>query len=635
MWTDFTFFSQRPFSHETRTSLKPSLLSQWLPKSLECLKNYKRSDFAADMTSGITVGLVALPLAMAFGISSGVTPQAGIYTAIIAGFLISALGGSKTQIGGPTGAFVVVIAAIIARHGLSGLLMVTMMAGAILVFLGLTGLGNAVKFIPRPVIIGFTNGIAVLIASTQIKDFLGLRVDGKVPSEFIERMRFIAENLNTADYLAFAIALASLAVILLFPRITKRVPGSIVALLGATACVGLLGIPVETIGSKFGGIPRGLPTPHLPALSWDNIQHLFQPAVTIALLAAIESLLCAVVADGMVDDRHDANQELIAQGLANIISPLFGGIAATGAIARTATNVKSGARTPVAGIVHAVTLLLIILVAAPLARFVPLAALSAVLVNVALHMGEWHNFTRLRKWPICDSAVFLSAFALTVAVDLTVAVEIGMVLAAILFIKRSSETTQIMAVDESTETEGSHHSLIGKEVPKGVMIYRMMGAFFFGAVDKLESILKREKQEPEVLILRMRKVVAMDATGLNALEDLYEKLHRKGKYLVLSAPHTNPLMVMEKAGFIERLGRENVCPHIDAALARSRQILGLPPAPSTDPNLVEKQKLEVVRMELATALDRVNHVLNLPASSTQPARPIHKTEAEKINVRVE
>jgi sulfate permease, SulP family len=328
----------------------------------------------------------------------------------------------------------------------------------------------------------------------------------------------------------------------------------------------------------------------------------------------------------MVDDRHDANQELIAQGLANIVSPLFGGVAATGAIARTATNVKSGARTPVAGIVHAVTVLAILLVAAPLARFIPLATLSAVLVNVAFHMGEWHNFTRLRKWPICDSTVFLAAFALTVAVDLTVAVEIGMVLAAILFIKRSSETMQILAVDESTETEGSHHSLIGKDVPKGVMVYRMMGAFFFGAVDKLESVLNREKREPEVLILRMRKVMAMDATGLNALEDLYEKLRRKGKHLVLSAPHTNPLLVMEKAGFIDQLGRENVCPHIDAALNRARQILGLPPALPKDPHFHEREKLEAVRVELTHALDRVNDVLRPPPghwnrSGSPEARP--------------
>jgi SulP family sulfate permease len=304
----------------------------------------------------------------------------------------------------------------------------------------------------------------------------------------------------------------------------------------------------------------------------------------------------------------------MAQGLANIVCPLFGGIAATGAIARTATNVKSGGRTPVAGIVHAFTLLGIILVAAPLAKFIPLATLSAVLVNVALHMGEWHNFARLPKWPVCDTAVFLSAFGLTVVVDLTVAVEVGMVLAAILFIKRSSETTQIMAVDESTETEGSHHSLIGKEVPEGVMVYRMMGAFFFGAVDKLESVLRREKQEPDVLILRMRKVVAMDATGLNALEDLYERLHRKGKHLILSAPHTNPTMVMEKAGFLERLGYENVCPHVDAALDRARVILGLPPAVSTDPLHEEKRKLETVRQELAGAIERIDGVLKSPGN---------------------
>jgi SulP family sulfate permease len=391
---------------------------------------------------------------------------------------------------------------------------------------------------------------------------------------------------------------------------------------------------VETIGTRFGGIPQGLPRPHFPALSWQHIQHLFQPAMTIALLAAIESLLCAVVADGMVDDRHDANQELIAQGLANIVSPLFGGIAATGAIARTATNVRSGARTPVAGMVHALTLLVIVLAAAPLAKFVPLATLSAVLVNVALHMGEWHNFSRLRKWPLADTAVFLSAFALTVVVDLTVAVEIGMVLAAILFIKRSSETMQIMAVDESTETEGSHHSLVGKAVPKGVMVYRMMGALFFGAVDKLESVLNRNKEEPEVLILRMRKVVAMDATGLNALEDLYEKLRRKGKHLVLSAPHTNPMMVMERAGFIERLGPENVCPHIDAALARARALLGLPPAPPTDPNYAEKQKLEAARQELTNALSRVNDVLN-SASANEHRTGQAKDKTGKIDVRVE
>lgn len=603
-----------------------SLSIAFRPRLFETLKGYSRKDFVPDLIAGVTVGIVALPLAMAFAIASGVKPEAGIFTAVIAGFIISGLGGTRVSIGGPTGAFIVILFGIGAKYGFDNLLICTIMAGGLLLTMGIARMGTMIKYIPYPVTMGFTSGIAVLIFSTQIKDFLGLRVE-KVPSEFIEKMKVLGEYIGTTQWPTLCLAAASLAIILFWPKKwQRRLPGSIVALVLGTMVVALFNPPVETIGSRFGGIPQGLPRPHFPELSWDNIQHLFQPAMTIALLAAIESLLCAVVADGMVDDRHDANQELIAQGLANIVSPLFGGIAATGAIARTATNVKSGARTPVAGIIHAFTLLVIILVAAPLAKFVPLATLSAVLVNVAFHMGEWHNFSRLPKWPVCDTAVFLSAFALTVVVDLTVAVEIGMVLAAILFIKRSSETTQIMAVDESTETEGSHHSLVGKEVPKGVMIYRMMGAFFFGAVDKLESVLKRVNQEPEVLILRMRKVVAMDATGLNSLEDLYEKLRRRGKHLVLSAPHTNPMMVMEKAGFIDRLGRENVCPHIDAALERAREILGLPPAKPVDPNYEEKKKLEAVRLELSSALDRVNDVLKSPDRNGNRCAAAAKTD---------
>jgi SulP family sulfate permease len=580
------------------------------PRLLETLKGYRKQDFIPDLIAGLTVGIVALPLAMAFAIASGVKPEAGIFTAVIAGFMISALGGTRVSIGGPTGAFIVILYGIGAKYGFDNLVICTIMAGGLLFAMGLARMGTMIKFIPYPVTMGFTSGIAVLIFSTQIKDFFGLQVE-KVPSEFVEKMTVLAEHIGTVQWPALTLAAASLGIILFWPKTwQRRVPGSIVALVLGTVVVALFKLPVETIGSKFGGIPQGLPTPHLPVLEWENIRHLFQPAMTIALLAAIESLLCAVVADGMTDDRHDSNQELMAQGLDNIVTPLFGGIAATSAIARTATNIKSGGRTPVAGIIHALTLLAIILVAAPLAKFIPLATLSAVLVNVALHMGEWHNFGRLPKWPICDTVVFLSAFALTVVVDLTVAVEVGMVLAAILFIKRSSETTQIMAVDESTETEGSQHSLVGKTVPEGVMVYRMMGAFFFGAVDKLESVLKREKREPEVLILRMRKVVAMDATGLNALEDLYERLHRKGKHLVLSAPHTNPMVVMEKAGFLERLGRENVCPHVDAALARARAILGLPePPPVANPLDAERQRLELARQELTSALERVNGVL--------------------------
>ena len=581
------------------------------PKLFEALRGYTRANFAADLTAGLTVGIVALPLAMAFAIASGVPPQAGIFTAVIGGFIISALGGTRVGIGGPTGAFIVILYGIYTKYGAENLAICTIMAGVILFIMGAARLGTMIKFIPYPVTMGFTSGIAVLIFSTQIKDFFALQID-KVPSEFFEKMKALAEHAGTIQWPSAVLAFASLAIILFWPKTwQRRLPGSIVALALGTLLLVLFQLPVETIGSRFGGIPQGLPMPHIPTFTWEIVQHLIQPATTIALLAAIESLLTAVVADGMIDDRHDSNQELMAQGLANIVSPLFGGIAATGAIARTATNVKCGGRSPIAGIIHAITLLAIILVAAPLAKFIPLATLSAVLVNVALNMGEWHNFGRLPKWPRSDAVVFLTAFSLTVIIDLTVAVEIGMVLAAILFIKRVSETSQITAVDESTETEGPHHSLVGKDIPNGVMIYRMFGAFFFGAADKLESVLKREKRDPDVLILRMRKVMAMDATGLNALEDLYERLHRRGKHMILSAPHTQPLFVMEKAGFIDRIGRDNVCAHVDDALARARVILGLPAAPPPPPDalLEEKQNLAAAREELSRAIGRVDQML--------------------------
>src|SRR5580765_4935378 len=382
------------------------------PRLFETLKGYRLRDFLPDLTAGVTVGIVALPLAMAFAIASGVKPEAGIFTAVIAGFIISALGGTRICIGGPTGAFIVILYGIGVKYGLDNLAICTVIAGVFLLLMGMARLGTMIKYIPYPVTMGFTSGIAVLIFTTQIKDFFGLQVD-KVPSDFIEKMKVLGEHLGTCQWPTLVLAAASFAIIKLWPKSwQRRVPGSIVALLLGTLVVALFNIPVATIGSRFGGIPQGLPIPHPPALSWENIQHLFQPALTIALLAAIESLLCAVVADGMTDDRHDPNQELMAQGIANIVSPLFGGIAATSAIARTATNVKSGARSPVAGIIHSVTLLVIILIAAPLAKFIPLATLSAVLVNVAIHMGEWHNFSRLPKWPKSDAAVFLSTFGL-------------------------------------------------------------------------------------------------------------------------------------------------------------------------------------------------------------------------------
>src|SRR5882724_9483181 len=543
------------------------------PKLADTLKNYSPQDLIADLIAGLTVGIVALPLAMGFGIAAGVTPQAGIFTAVVAGFIISALGGSRVQIGGPTGAFVVIVYGIIAKYGLDNLLICTLMAGLMLLVMGFARLGGLIKYIPYPVTMGFTCGIAVLIFSTQIKDFLGLKLE-TVPADFVEKLKALGDNIGTMQWPAATLALGSVSIILFWPkRLARRVPGSIVAVVLGTALVSLFQFPVETIGTRFGGIPQCLPGLHLPPMSWANLQHLFQPAVTIALLAAIESLLSAVVADGMIDDRHDSNQELVAQGIANIACPLFGGIPATGAIARTATNIRSGARTPVAGIIHALTLLAIILAAAPLAKFIPLPTLSAVLMVVAYNMGEWHHFTRLARWPKSDSAVFLATFALTILIDLTVAVQVGMVLAAVLFIKRISETTQITAVDESTETEGPHHSLIGKQIPEGVLVYRVFGAFFFGAADKLETALKRARQEPDILILRMRKVLAMDATGLNALEGLHEKLLAKGKHLILSGPHTQPLFAMDRAGFLDRLGRENVCAHIDAALGRAGEIL--------------------------------------------------------------
>ncbi len=547
------------------------------PKLADTLKNYSRQDLVADLIAGVTVGIVALPLAMAFGIASGVAPQAGIFTAVVAGFIISALGGSRVQIGGPTGAFVSIVAGIIVVYcpdgRLDNLYVCTIMAGVILLVMGFARLGAMIKFIPFPVTMGFTCGIAVLIFSTQIKDFLGLHVE-KVPPDFVGKIKMLMENLSAIHWPTVALAVLSVMVIKTWPaRLGKRVPGSIVALLGGTLAVVLFDLHVETIGSRFHGIPTGLPAIHFPSFSWEHIQHLFEPAVTIAMLAAIESLLSAVVADGMIDDRHDSNQELIAQGLANIFSPLFGGIPATGAIARTATNIRTGARSPIAGMVHALTLLVIILVAAPLAKFIPLAVLSAVLVVVAFNMGEWHQFRRLAKWPKSDSAVFLAVFALTVLTDLPKAVLVGMVLASVLFINRVSQTMQITAVDERSGAEAAHNSLVGKEVPKGVLVYRVFGAFLFGAADKLETALKRAKQEPEVLILKMQSVLAMDATGLNALEDIFEKLHRRGRQLVLSGPHTQPLLTMQKDGFIERLGEENVCPHLDAALERAREVL--------------------------------------------------------------
>lgn len=548
-------------------------MSRWLPKSFEILKGYSRADLGADITAGITVGLVALPLAMAFGISSGVTPQAGIYTAVIAGFLISALGGSRTQIGGPTGAFVVVIAAIIAKHGLSGLLMVTMMSGVMLLFLGFTGLGNAVKFIPRPVVIGFTNGIAVLIASTQIKDFLGLKVVGSVPSEFIERMRFLAENITSLNIVTIVLAFASLAIILLMPRITKRIPGSIVALLAATVCVALFNIPVETIGSKFGGIPTGLPRIQLPELRLDLVMPLLPSALTVALLAAIESLLSAVVADSMSGDRHNSNVELVAQGVANLASPLFGGIPVTGAIARTATNIRSGARSPLAGMIHALTLLCILLFAAPLAKYIPLGTLAAVLFVVAYNMGEWREIPLILHLDSKDIAVWLITFTLTVVADLTIAVEVGMMLAALLYIYQVSRTTVVAPLtSDAIDRAKEHHIHFDRQIPPYVSLFHIQGPFLFGAAEKLNQLSYQVDELQPVVILRLRYMTAIDATGIHAIEQFHKSLHATGRTLLLCGSRGQPKKLIYTSSLPRVIGARNILPNIRSALHRAEDV---------------------------------------------------------------
>jgi sulfate permease, SulP family len=549
-----------------------SLNKKWIPKSLLCLRyGYTRQDLISDLIAGVTVGLVALPLAMAFGIASGVTPQAGIYTAVVAGFLISALGGSRLQIGGPTGAFVVIVAGIIAAHGVSGLLIVTIMAGMILMFMAVTGLGTAVKYIPRPVTIGFTNGIAILIASTQIKDFLGLET-GAVPSDFVFRMRLLANSLSSFHWPALLIAISSLLIILIMPRLTKRVPGSIVALVLATIAVAAFGIPVDTIGSKFGGIPTGLPHVSLPQFRPELIVPLLPAAVTVAMLAAIESLLSAVVADGMSGDRHNSNMELLAQGIANLTVPFVGGIPATGAIARTATNIRSGARTPVSGMVHALTLIIILLVAAPLARFIPLAALAAILFVVAYNMSEWREVRTILKLSKADITVWVMTFALTVLADLTIAVEIGLLFAALLYIYRVSQTTTVAPVTEEYIEDGRPHVLQDKLLPPYVLVLRIHGPFLFGATEKLSEATFDIDSLPPVVILRLRNMTAIDATGLHELERLTDRLRTTGRTLLLCGARSQPERLLKQSPFLRHLGEENMLPHVEAALSRAREV---------------------------------------------------------------
>jgi sulfate permease, SulP family len=547
------------------------LEDRWLPKLVLCLRDYNLNKFVHDVVAGITVGLVALPLAMAFSIASGLSPQAGIYCAIVTGFLISMLGGSKTQIGGPTGAFVVVVAGIVVTHGVDGLFMCTVMAGVLLVAMGVTGMGSAIKFIPRPIVIGFTNGIAILIASTQVKDFFGLQID-KVPGVFWLRIEAFATHFKTLNFEATLLALASVIILIVCRGVSNRIPGPIVALVVGTAAVFLFKLPVETIGTRFGGIPSGLPHLQFPKFHADLIHGLLGPAVTVAMLGAIESLMSAVVSDRKSNDHHNPNVELMAQGIANIVSPMFGGLPATGAIARTATNIRSGAQSPVAGIMHALTLLCVLLFASRLVSYVPMAVLAGILMIVSYNMGEWREIPQLLKLTKTDISVWLVTFALTVFADLTVAVEAGMILAALLFISRVASTTTVSQVTDDYIEDGRVHILQDKDIPYYVTIFRIHGPFLFGATDKLAVVTENMHKLPPVVILRLRNMTALDATGLFAIEEVARALQATGRTLILCGAREQPAQLLHEAEVEELIGKDNICENVQEAVGRAQGV---------------------------------------------------------------
>lgn len=549
------------------------------PKLMTTFKSYNASKFLSDLTAGVIVGIVAIPLAVAFAIASGVSPEKGLYTAIVAGLIISAFGGSQVQIGGPTGAFVVIVYGIVQKYGLDGLTVATIMAGIILIIMGVAKLGSLIKFIPHPVVAGFTSGIAVTIFSTQIKDLFGLEM-GALPAEFIPKWAAYFANFGSLNYYAVAISLLSLLLIIFWQKIFPKIPGALLALVVATVVATFFKLPVETIGSRYGVIPATLPMPQLPQLNFNLIQSLLSPAFTIAILAAIEALLSAVVADGMISDKHHSDTELIANGLANVVAPLFGGIPATGAIARTATNIKNGGRTPIAGIIHALTLFLIMMFFGKWASNIPLSCLAAVLVVVSYNMCEWRSFVALLKSPRSDVIVLLLTFGLTVIFDLTIAIEVGMVMAVFLFMRRMSQVTQVSVITdvlkEATKDETELEPLRNQadfEVPEGVQVYEINGPFFFGAVYKFDEIMEQSKLTPEVLVIRMRNVPAIDSTGLRTLVQFIKKQQHKGVVVVLSGVQAQPKKAMAEAGLLQLIGSENVYSYIYAAMSRARQIL--------------------------------------------------------------
>jgi SulP family sulfate permease len=542
----------------------------FVPEIVTTLRGYTRRQLVADLQAGVIVGVVALPLAIAFAIASGVPPGRGLYTAIVAGFIISAFGGSRVQIGGPTGAFVVIVYGIVQQYGVGGLTVATLMAGVILIALGAARMGAAIKFVPHPVVIGFTSGIAVVIFSSQVKDVLGLRM-GAVPAPFVEKWGAYVGNLGSANWYAVALTAASLAIMVLWPKVSQRIPGPFVALIVTTVAARLLELPVETIGSRFGAINARLPHPVMPHLGWTEITTLVQPAIAIALLGAVESLLSAVVADGMIGTRHKSNLELVAQGAANVIAPLFGGIPATGAIARTATNIKNGGRTPVAGMTHALTLLLITLFFGRLAALIPMATLGAILVIVSYNMSEWRTFRSELRGPKSDVAVLLTTFFLTVIIDLTVAIEVGMVLSAFLFMRRMAEVTNVTAISREIAdgTNGDHReevAALARLLPKGVVLYEINGPLFFGAAERFRSVLGEISATPTVLIVRMRNVTAMDSTGIHALRELVRNGRRGGTRVILAEVLEQPRLVLGNAGLLDELGQENVMDSLEEAI---------------------------------------------------------------------
>lgn len=551
------------------------------PRLLQCLKNYNRKTFVADLMAGIIVGIVALPLAIAFGIASGVTPEKGIITAIVAGFVISALGGSKVQIGGPTGAFIIIIYGIIQQYGMEGLTIATLMAGVFLILFGFLHLGTIIKFIPYPIVVGFTSGIAVTIFTTQVKDLFGLNI-ASVPSDFIEKWICYFKNFSTVDLWSSVIGIVSVVIIMLTPKVSKKIPGSLVAIIVMTVAALLLkqfaGVEsIETIGDRF-AISNSLPEATVPALSWETIKNLVSPAITIAILGAIESLLSAAVADGVIGDHHNSNTELIAQGVANLASPIFGGIPATGAIARTMTNINNGGRTPFAGIVHAVVLLLIFLFLMPLAKYIPMACLAGVLVVVSYGMSGWRSFLALMKNPKSDVTVLLITFFLTIILDLTIAIEVGLIIACLLFMRRMSETTDVHVISNeiNPDDEDSDMHLGNIEhltIPKGVEVYEINGPYFFGAGNRFEEIMATLGDRPQVRIIRMRKVPFVDSTGIHNLTNLCEMSQKEGIQIVLSGVTEKVHSQLDKAGFYDIVGQDNICSHIDIALDRAKEII--------------------------------------------------------------